>query len=69
MPMTEYPFASLQDELAARRAQGLYRQRRVLGSPQSVHIKIDGRTVLAFAAMTIWGWLIIRPCWPPCSPA
>ncbi|WJW75725.1 8-amino-7-oxononanoate synthase [Thiohalobacter sp. IOR34] len=36
--------------LAARRAAGLYRQRRRVGSPQAAEIEVDGRRLLAFCS-------------------
>ena len=40
----------LGDELARRRAAGLYRARRVLESAQGVETRIDGRTLLSFCS-------------------
>ena len=44
------PFTQLQTELDERAAQGLLRQRRTLGSPQSSHIVVDGKSYLAFCS-------------------
>jgi len=40
----------LEAELAQRRADGLYRQRRIIDSPQGVETHIDGKTVLSFCS-------------------
>jgi 8-amino-7-oxononanoate synthase len=37
-------------ELQQRRAQGLYRERRVLESPQGVVVRVDGRELLSFCS-------------------
>jgi 8-amino-7-oxononanoate synthase len=42
--------AVLERDLAARKAAGLWRQRRVLSTPQGARIKADGRDVVAFAS-------------------
>lgn len=42
--------AELEQDLALRDAAGLRRVRRTLGSPQGVHLCVDGRAVLAFAS-------------------
>lgn len=42
--------AALNQRLAAIREQGLYRELRRLDSPQSPHIKIDGKTFLNFSS-------------------
>ena len=44
------PFTGLAAELAALEAQGLTRQRRVLASPQGVHVVVDGREFVAFCS-------------------
>ena len=44
------PFKKLQHELDARAAQGLQRRRRVLESPQDVHITVDGKPYLSFCS-------------------
>ena len=44
------PFTELQNELNGRAAQGLLRQRRTLGSPQSPHIVVDGKAYLSFCS-------------------
>ncbi len=46
----------LTDGLQARRRQGLYRQRRVLQSPQGVMTRIDGRKVLSFCSNDYLGF-------------
>ncbi|MFH2135642.1 MAG: 8-amino-7-oxononanoate synthase [Pseudomonadota bacterium] len=43
-------FAALQQELDARAAQGLLRQRRTLETPQTPHIVVDGKAYLAFSS-------------------
>lgn len=43
-------FAQLQANLEALAQQGLYRSRRVIDSPQGVHLQIDGRTVINFCS-------------------
>ena len=43
-------FSQLQKELEARAAQGLLRRRRVLHSPQGVHITVDGQPYLSFCS-------------------
>lgn len=48
-------FDQLAAELQARRDAALYRQRRLLESPQQPEVVIDGQTRLAFCRMTIWG--------------
>jgi 8-amino-7-oxononanoate synthase len=40
----------LDRELQQRRAQGLYRERRVLESPQGVVVRVDGRELLSFCS-------------------
>lgn len=42
------PFTELQRELDERAAQGLQRRRRVLESPQGVHLTVDGKPFLSF---------------------
>ena len=42
--------ADLERELERRRADGLARTRRVFDSPQGSHVRLDGRTLLAFAS-------------------
>ena len=44
------PFAVLQQELDERAAQGLLRSRRMLATPQSTHIVVDGKPYLAFCS-------------------
>lgn len=43
-------FDQLQAELQVRKAQSLYRQRRILQSPQSPQVMVDGQTCLAFCS-------------------
>ncbi|WP_417223965.1 8-amino-7-oxononanoate synthase [Amphritea sp.] len=43
-------FDQLQAELQARKAQSLYRQRRILQSPQSPQVMVDGKACLAFCS-------------------
>jgi len=50
MTMSESIFASLQAELDERASSGLLRKRRLLGSPQSAHIRADGADVLSFCS-------------------
>src|SRR6516165_8360177 len=40
----------IDDELAERRKQGLYRVRRRIESPQGVHVQYRGRTFLNFSS-------------------
>ena len=42
--------AALEVELAERRSAGLWRQRRVLSSPQGARVVVDGRELVAFAS-------------------
>ena len=44
------PFHELQAELDTRKAQGLFRSRRTLATPQSPHITVDGKPYLAFCS-------------------
>ncbi len=44
------PFTVLQHKLDERAAQGLQRRRRVLESPQGVHITVDGKDYLSFCS-------------------
>jgi 8-amino-7-oxononanoate synthase len=44
------PFKQLQNELDERATLGLLRSRRILASPQSPHISIDGKPYLAFCS-------------------
>ena len=44
------PFLKLQRDLDERAAQGLLRYRRVLESPQGVHIMVDGKQYLSFCS-------------------
>ena len=44
------PFQALQNELDQRAALGLLRQRRMLQSPQSPHIVVDGQAYLSFCS-------------------
>ena len=44
------PFLKLQRDLDERAAQGLLRRRRVLESPQGVHITVDGKPYLSFCS-------------------
>ncbi|MBU2965066.1 8-amino-7-oxononanoate synthase [Amphritea sp. 2_MG-2023] len=43
-------FDQLHAELQARKAQSLYRQRRILQSPQSPQVMVDGKACLAFCS-------------------
>lgn len=43
-------FSQLADELAQRKAQSLYRARRVLDSPQGARVQLNGREVLNFCS-------------------
>ena len=43
-------FSQLSDNLEAIAQQGLYRSRRVISSPQGVHLQIDGRAVVNFCS-------------------
>lgn len=43
-------FSALASELAAQEAQGLQRRRRVLQSPQTAHVTVDGRELVAFCS-------------------
>ncbi len=40
----------LQQELSDRRQQSLYRQRKIIETPQQVHLKINGRPLLSFCS-------------------
>ena len=42
--------SDLQKNLALRRSQGLYRQRQIVQGPQSVQVKIDGKSLLSFCS-------------------
>jgi 8-amino-7-oxononanoate synthase len=44
------PFSELQTELNERASLGLLRQRRILQSPQSPHIMVDGKSYLSFCS-------------------
>lgn len=44
------PLDGLQADLEARRAQGLYRSRRVVEGPQGVLLRVDGRERLSFCS-------------------
>ena len=44
------PFSDLQRGLEERKALGLRRQRHTLHSPQSTHIKVDGKRYLSFSS-------------------
>ncbi|CAG0125054.1 8-amino-7-oxononanoate synthase [Rhodocyclaceae bacterium] len=44
------PFSALSKYLAERAVQGLQRRRRVLESPQGVHITVDGKGYLSFCS-------------------
>lgn len=43
-------FDALQDDLATRREQGLYRRRRVVDGAQGVRLRVDGRELLSFCS-------------------
>ncbi|MEH6576450.1 MAG: 8-amino-7-oxononanoate synthase [Amphritea sp.] len=43
-------FDQLREELEARKQQSLYRQRRILQSPQTPEVQVDGKTFLAFCS-------------------
>ena len=43
-------FDQLRDELTARKSQSLYRQRRMLESPQAPEVQVDGKRYLAFCS-------------------
>ena len=43
-------FDQLRDELTARKDQSLYRQRRMLESPQAPEVQVDGQNYLAFCS-------------------
>lgn len=43
-------FDQLRDELTARKDQSLYRQRRMLESPQAPEVQVDGKKYLAFCS-------------------
>ncbi len=40
----------LQQELSDRRQQSLYRQRKIIETPQQIHLKINGRSLLSFCS-------------------
>lgn len=42
--------SGLRDALQKRKAQGLYRRRRVVEGPQQVRLKVDGRELLSFCS-------------------
>lgn len=44
------PFTALSAQLAELEAQGLRRRRRVLETPQSAHVSVDGREFVAFCS-------------------
>lgn len=44
------PLHGLRADLEARKAQGLYRSRRVVGGPQGVLLHLDGRELLSFCS-------------------
>ncbi|MGC2047509.1 MAG: 8-amino-7-oxononanoate synthase [Gallionella sp.] len=44
------PFSDLQRDLEGRASLGLLRQRRMLQSPQSPHINVDGKSYLSFCS-------------------
>jgi len=48
--MDDLPANRLELRLAERRAQGLFRERLILESPQGVELTIDGRTLLSFCS-------------------
>ncbi|SMC29777.1 8-amino-7-oxononanoate synthase [Andreprevotia lacus DSM 23236] len=48
--MPPMPFSSLDADLAARRAQHLFRQRTVLGSPQGAQVQVGGQMLLNFCS-------------------
>ena len=43
-------FGALPEALAARRAEGLYRNRGVLESPQGPRVRVDGAELLSFCS-------------------
>ena len=43
-------FDQLGEELEARKRQSLYRQRRILQSPQAPEVQVDGKSFLAFCS-------------------
>ena len=45
-----YAVDPLLAKLASRRAQGLYRQRNIVTSPQGVFVRIDGEQLLSFCS-------------------
>ena len=44
------PFSDLQQDLEGRATLGLLRQRRMLQSPQSPHVNVDGKSCLSFCS-------------------
>ncbi len=44
------PFSHLTDNLDIQAKQGLYRSRRVIDSPQSVHLQLNGKAVINFCS-------------------
>ncbi len=44
------PFSHLTQPLETLKQQGLYRSRRVLESPQGIHLQLDGKTVINFCS-------------------
>ena len=43
-------FSQLPAELQAHKAAGLYRSRRVIESPQGIHLQVNGRSLLNFCS-------------------
>jgi len=48
--LPEQLMARLQQQLAEKRAHNLYRQRRIIGSPQQVELLSDGKPLLSFCS-------------------
>lgn len=47
--------------LATRRAEGFYRERRVLNSLQGIHTKVDNETLLSFCSQLPYARLMVIP--------
>lgn len=47
--------------LATRRAEGFYRERRVLNSPQGIQIEVGNETLLSFCSQLPYARLTVIP--------
>lgn len=53
-------YEQLTNSLETARAEGLFKEERIITSAQQADITVGGSNVINFAPITIWVWLTIR---------